>query len=415
MGEWAKDFQSHEALDLLSSVEEALDQGPSPSKEEEAEAYERLRFVVGQLRRRINALPDALRSGAMLDGFVAPLTQLQADLESATTNAEPDDIRVAANRTDALLRPLASLPVVVDQDVVDLVEARRTLDARARLVMKSLEEQVSSLREGSIASLDNKVARLEQRISEAEASLDGAKSEFDQQVTVQKQRLDTAINQHVDQFSTSQDERKEEFDSFLAEVRASAEEGRSRIARENQDAIETLNQSGNAVLEELKGMREQAVRLVDVIGRAGTSWGFQQYADQQKKAADSWRVVSVCCLGLVVAFALILLFTTDSSDFNLRRSTINLLFSGPLLAGAAYAARQSGAHRRAEGRNRQLELEIAALDPYLALLPNEDQIEIKKLMALRSFGRSSEHSADDSDLTPERLNALLNIVRRGPA
>ncbi len=51
----------------------------------------------------------------------------------------------------------------------------------------------------------------------------------------------------------------------------------------------------------------------------------------------------------------------------------------PLGVFAAYAAHKAEQHRQIERNSRRMELELAAINPYLATLPNETQYEVKRL------------------------------------
>jgi hypothetical protein len=55
--------------------------------------------------------------------------------------------------------------------------------------------------------------------------------------------------------------------------------------------------------------------------------------------------------------------------------------------GVAWAARQADKHQAEERRCRRMELELAAIQPYLANLPEKDQWEVKKGFADRVFGQ----------------------------
>ena len=74
------------------------------------------------------------------------------------------------------------------------------------------------------------------------------------------------------------------------------------------------------------------------------------------------------------------------------------VISWPYLAGrvfiasavailATYAGGRASGHRREEQHLRRTELEMASIDPYLALLPEADRTEIKKSVAGRMFAQ----------------------------
>ena len=85
-----------------------------------------------------------------------------------------------------------------------------------------------------------------------------------------------------------------------------------------------------------------------------------------------------------------------------RTTAVALLLAAP----AYYAAQQSREHRGLERRYRSMELELASMNPYLELLPEELQQAVKTELASRYFGGL------DGDAPPLDLDPRLNLIRR---
>ena len=74
---------------------------------------------------------------------------------------------------------------------------------------------------------------------------------------------------------------------------------------------------------------------------------------------------------------------------------------------AVYAAQESSKHRQREQSNRRLHLELAAIDAYLELLPEEKRHEIKAALTDKFFGKEEKIIEDGSKNTN---HALLKII-----
>jgi hypothetical protein len=119
----------------------------------------------------------------------------------------------------------------------------------------------------------------------------------------------------------------------------------------------------------------------------------------------------------LIAFAIYAAAHTIDADFKWP------LFAGRVLVAAAcgilatYAARQSKRHLDVERRSRQIQLELASIDPYLASLPEEKRVEVKRLLAERFFGQTLPPDMTDEngtgtvvDLAKGAVDALVKVA-----
>lgn len=110
--------------------------------------------------------------------------------------------------------------------------------------------------------------------------------------------------------------------------------------------------------------------------------------------------------------------TTSAEQLSWERTLTRFGITVPLAALAAYAASQSRSHRDNERQARRTQLELAALDPYLALFPDEDKHALKKEIAPRLFGQPLP-IGKGRDASPgvgqliELLKDILSELRRG--
>ena len=88
---------------------------------------------------------------------------------------------------------------------------------------------------------------------------------------------------------------------------------------------------------------------------------------------------------------------------------------------AAYAARLADKHESIERKNRKMELELAAIDPYLSELPVNTRHKIKEELASRLFAQSeqpeiitnSKTSGSVFDLLRMALETISNLTKKG--
>src|SRR5438270_9795424 len=89
-----------------------------------------------------------------------------------------------------------------------------------------------------------------------------------------------------------------------------------------------------------------------------------------------------------------------------RLFTFRFATSVVLLIPALYAARESAKHRAREGRLRKSHLELASIDAYLALLPEDKRNELKEKLTEKFFGQAEPVEKDEMVTG----HALLNVI-----
>lgn len=150
-------------------------------------------------------------------------------------------------------------------------------------------------------------------------------------------------------------------------------------------------------------MEEKAKRHLDVIGVVGMSGGYQQVADKEEEAANTWRLVAVGAAGVAIAFNLVLIAAIAKGwieeDFEWDRQVPRVLLTLSLLALASYAGVESSRHRRRQEVNRQIEKELASLEPYMALFSDDEKKELKtQKFDLFFQGRKAQPTTDGSEV-----------------
>lgn len=220
-----------------------------------------------------------------------------------------------------------------------------------------------------------------------------------------------------------------EFVGFLDDQRAVVERTAQRAATESEQAVrdqvtrlDELVARAEEHHRQLELYQSQAAQLVGAVAVTGLAGGFKNYAEHQRSAADRWRLVSVGCAGLAAAAAALALAIGWDEPLAWNGLLSKAIVIALLGAIAAYAGRESAAHRQREITARHLELELTAIDPYLASLDDARRAAVKEQMALRIFGRPAVAPANPEPapaLTPElreRLQALAtsleNVLKR---
>ncbi|MEX2211234.1 MAG: hypothetical protein WD689_05665 [Gaiellaceae bacterium] len=379
MSTWDHRVTNHDALEALSLLELAIEESAEAAGDEGlAEAHARLDAATVYIRQRVAAADPQLVPPPLLD-------QLQPDLSNAHSQvAAFIEHRTAAYLDDAnshIDQALAKVGLPTSPDPLaaqgfrdGLVAFRQSASAHLR----HLEGEVDPLR-ADLTDLREEVNKQKAAIDRDVARLDTAISQYQQQFSTSEAQRTQAFTQRMDELKSSMDaalaEAKNEVDAALG-----ASEGRILAVEKSAE------ERSDALLAEMALRKEEAAKVAQFVGAAGVTGGYQKVSNEEKKAADRWRWVALGAFVLAAAANGIILYIELDFDVGLTAlMATRLSVSIPLLALAAYAVAESRHHRRREQENRQLELQLASIDPYLALLPEDRQHAIKEGRVDRFF------------------------------
>jgi 23S rRNA pseudoU1915 N3-methylase RlmH len=384
---WDEAFEQHpfrahldQLRDLLRDTQEEEDPGAEVE-------LRRLRDVEGYVRTTCDRADPLLLPSALVDQADQHLQRVVA-LASAFRDSHDARQLVNANaEADQLLEVMARWPVIREAADVDDVRVRIT---RFRRTASQLLQQYRQEVEAARASLDGLRTDLESIRGAGQEHLDSLRRRVDEvaaTIETQKGRLDEAIAQYQRQFSESEQARSQRFEEVTDRQRSELHQYLESLRTEGQDRLARVEAEAEAMVAGIREKEEEARTLAAKFGAFAISGGYGAYAEQQRKSADLWRRVAVGALCLLAIAAILFLATLPPGEVDWQRYVTKVLVSGPLVAIAGYAASQSHRHRMRERDARKLELELAALEPYLSLLPPEMRNEIKRDIALRVFGQ----------------------------
>ena len=246
------------------------------------------------------------------------------------------------------------------------------IQATLETIREQAGDQIESIRGAGEARIEE----ASQRVAELATTVENQKARLDQAIATFQQQFSEAEAQRSQRFESTSKEQLTEVAEFLLGLQERGETGLGEFVERAEES-----------LADLRKKEEEARTLAVALGAIGVSGGHGQYAKEQEKSADFWRWVSVGSLLLLVGLAAGIFVTLPNGGIEWERYLAKLLVSGPLIALASYAATQSAKHRRAEREARKVDLDLAALELYLALFPQEKRDEIKEKIGLKLFGQ----------------------------
>jgi hypothetical protein len=246
----------------------------------------------------------------------------------------------------------------------------------------------------------------EQAASALDARITALTASVEQQVT----RLETALQEQGARFDEAQESRRAEFSQQVKEHEAAASASLTKVTSAAETRAAEFDASAKQRLEELDRHQAKAEDILGAIARSGMATGYQTYADEEGRVADRYRKYTIWSAAAVIAVLLWAVlhaaYGEPSTQEVLAKSGVSIALFG--LAG--YMARQSGNHRDAAQRARNIQLALASIGPYLNELDEPSRQRVIEAFTYVFFAPPAARKT--SEPGPGQAQAILEFLRK---
>lgn len=403
---WEQSYLEHPLWPAVSGALAALDAGCQSSPDHDRGEANRLRWILTYLGE-LGVTAEPLVSQNSLDACHANVVALGQVLEQWQRDQVPALLSDAAtSRVNAVLEAIRGWPVSKDRYAKGVIAA-------AEEFVTSANSEAATLRT-LVADMTDQVAALRAQLDGDRAASEQLAGTTQQQVDRQTVRLDDALNGHQATFAAAEAERANAHTTAMAAQAKEAAEQRSDIDRELEADRRGWATEAQTALAHLAEKKKEVDDLVNAVAVTGTATEYRSYAKQEGDAADFWRWVAAGAFGLAFVVFLVMLLVVGGSvtgETPWQLVVFKVTGSVGLLALGAYAARESTSHRKSERAAKSIDLDLAALEPFIVNMPENNKREIRLGAARRLFVSDFRATADldpveapDEDDTPAGRN-----------
>lgn len=380
---WAAVEKLKEAFKAISG-QEGL-----PDAEQLSQLGRQLDFIAERLLR---ADPDLAPAQPMQE-LGSHLNGAHSQVTALASNHNRQHLKQAAAHMSAAIQYVMSLPLVdsaerMQQGFSDiLVDAKQAAD----IVVDSISDRSEEL--------ENTIRRLQEQATSLEADVKST-----------KERTDAVVAEYQKQFSDNENTRAKRFEDQLKKVNEQSESFKARLEQDASTARDELAEKAKSLLEMMQAREAEIRALARAMGASGVSTTFQATANSNERAANLLRFLAIVLLLSMVAIIGGALW--KSHTVSLETTLIRFLAAMLISIPATYLARES-AHQRAEAvRSRRIEVELAALGPFIEPLEGEEKAELRKKLVETYFGRAFDKEESDGEAILLG-GSLLDFVRAG--
>jgi hypothetical protein len=417
----AERFANHQIHQSLSTLESKLSALPTPQGQEAADLIEDAAASVASLLSGVESADPAIAPVRPLDMIDQRAREGIASLDLFVSTNDGTHLINLRDSLDSAIEEMAYLPMATHPDIdrmriaarkyrQSVVQLSRGAEAeieRTREALQRVQGRADEVDDAIVAAARDVGTKIEAQFAPTEAKVDSAVTT----VEAQKARVDALIAGFQTQFSEAEAARAAQAVEAAGERQTAAAAAldtaniRFSTLASNQEA------AAAEVLTRLEGQEQRARTLVDTVGAIGTSGGWGRYAAQQKGNADLLRNAAIGCLFAIIAIGVWYIWDHGNTPFDLGTAAPRLWLTIPLFAIAAYCVAQSGNHREAEQQARKLELDLAAIEPYLSLFDKADREKLKAELSHQLFGRPlAPKGKADTIGAQQLLDAIVKLL-----
>lgn len=327
---------------------------------------------------------------------IAELNTISNEFENALTQINnylgSDNIGHINNATNSIYSALSNIknfPIAVSKN--DFNFTKIISDFKDTLEGKLLEiEKQKTASENELNELNKKLEASKFDLSTLSKQHNKTKNELETITHSFKSDLQTVIND----FKITSENQKTALNSELVK---------------DKNKIEVIS---NEIIESLKQKLEEASRLVDVIGNTGVAGSFRRTANYHQSTSNRLRCLAIILMLLLSIFMLCTIYDLSNSNFIWQKSVLRILGASILIYPASYLARESEKHRKIENINRRLEIELAAINPFIEMLDDTKKQEIKVSLVDKYFGNENQSTElnESEKLHPQLMNSIFKFI-----
>ncbi len=397
-------YKSHPIWSLVAQIaevteNEAFHEPAFAENEQYSFARDKVFATTRVMRAYLEQTPAVLASIQGLNQIQSNFQNVVNEINAFIANKNPAHVVNAANLIDQNVLPqlwsFAPRLHELDQSVVS--ETVENIRNASLITIKNLKQEEVSLTE-KISSLSQEVNAQQAKLETLSDAVAAQKAEA-MAITaqVQKEYAETEAKRNVD-FIKTIDDFKEVFNNYEVESKLKAAE----------------------LITTLETNRDDAAKIVQVVGNIGVTGNYQKIANSESKQANLWRWIAVGMFSLGILTAMLTLVKFWELPFtpeNELSALIRLLYAFAISTPAWYAAKESARHRSNADRARQTELELASLGPFIELMPDDKKLLIREKLIEIYFGNGvASHEVNESvqlkDFKDFALGAIKTLSRQ---
>ncbi|GAA2812029.1 hypothetical protein [Kribbella solani] len=398
-------FKALEIWVALGQAEELVAEATERSAggEPAAGALRHVRYIISVLKAHQDASDTIPYSSQTFAAVQSAFNAMMGEIRNYNANANVGHLQNAANYVDGIQNAIGALPPVPKSS--QATQAARTFLEYRELVDRSIVDLTTKISEEREKAVELHASDSEQAkaLSDSLATLAIEVESLRTKISTDETRLDIALTQNNDAFTTKQTEREERYEKWLSDQSKAL----LSSAKPTMDKLQEIQGDADKQLDAVKVLRDDVEK---VSGKAAAAVLARDYGSYATREWISGVLAYFLGFVLLVVVAVYLVRTVGRIDMNAKPSwqfvalKLGLTLTAATAAGVAF---QFGSHALSRSNmNKRVELELRAVGPFLADVDDPEAVKAAKLAFMeRMFGRAWEANGSAPQIKESKSGA----------
>ncbi len=338
---------------------------------------------------KLNTVVPALLMEDELTYLNSEIEGLLSSLNNFFATKDPNQLITALSLLNNALNRIKSFPTQTSLEEYNPSKQVATLQATLNNSYSALESQNNRLN-AELEGLQNEIKNSQSKLVNLQIQLDTKEAEIQNALSNHSVGFENLKNNFSSTFEIDKKRFNEEVASDRKTFANQFQNEKEVLINAFQEQQRSLDLNSAEIIQLLNNKLEEAKRIVNIVGNVGVTGNYQNIANDHKKQANIFRWITLGVMALMSALLVWTLIELSFSEFNPYKSLIRILAAALLTYPAVYASRESNKHRTLETLNRNLELELASIGPFIELLPEANKQKIIEDMVAKYFGNTME-------------------------
>ncbi|BCB04088.1 hypothetical protein [Bacillus sp. KH172YL63] len=376
------------------------------------QSLNRVRAILTHLSTKLDSIDPALFRKNILDAIHNELNNVTSQLNNGTnTFNNHSNLNTLNTRIDNIITHSSQILSVFNEESIENI--RETVTTLRRSV-----GQYKTILEREQTELTQESKNIIEKLKSFEDTL----NEYDDKISIGIQNIEDKYNQQQQNFLENQESRSEQFidlkeefkqefndtlkkyendiQSNVDSTRAEFQELINTLTTEQEEFLQNTKEEQAQYSKVLENHKKSVESLVGIISTNSISGHFKEVADKKEKLTTLWQRFTVTGFAVTIGFGVYAFIF--SKDLDWPSLVARFIVTTALGSFTAYAARQVTKNETQEKYNRQMEVELKTLNPYIAAFSEDDQIKLKEQLFPLIFGRAELKSPpQDTNTNPQ--------------
>lgn len=393
-----EEFTSHIVFEKLEQFKQALDSDNAKEKigiEHFSFFDMAYQFLIDRLKLTIPILVQRTELKALASEIEAGTVQINSYLG----NNNAGHITNAKNSFNSALSRVRNFPMPLSKG-----------DFNFSKVIAGFQKTV----EDSYKSIDDENKKLQESLKTIQQDLEDKNkqvTDLQKQLVSKEIEIQNVLTKYNTDFEAEKTKFNNNFDADRKSFKEQIESDKENYQKEFEEQKTDLENQTNQIIEQLQSKLDEAKKIVNIVGNVGVTGNYQNIANYHKRSANMFRWIGFTIMMIMSGLLIWTIIDLSNESFDLYKSIVRIIATSILTYPAIYASKESSKHRTLETKNRNLELELASLGPFIELLPEDKKNIIKEELVHKYFGNGSSTDSEKESEDDVSISGLEKILK----